>query len=179
MAFQIKSKESILNVFQSLRTVTYCIYNLKVDTCISCEFRSQVEKATKWVTTSIIDNLTEQRRASKREPRLGSTCASDEDLVWGGAYMFPNVWRKLYSSLVCSDSLTRRREDEYDKEGKHCAHFTHWSALILSLLKVLLIWLSQTPNTDCAEAVSGCNIWVGMQFNQCIFTLSLITLQND
>ncbi len=79
MAFQIKSKESILNVFQSLRTVTYCICNLKVDTC---EVRSQVEKATKWVTISIIDNLTEQRRASKCELRLGSTCTSDEDLVW-------------------------------------------------------------------------------------------------
>ncbi len=88
-----------------------------------------------------------------------------------------NVWRTLCSSLVCSDSLIRRREDEYDKEGKHRAHFTPWSALILSLLKVLLIWLSQTPNTDYAEAVSGCNIWVGMQFNQCRFTLSLITLE--
>ncbi len=79
MAFQIKSKESILNVFQSLRTVTYCICNLKVDTC---EVRSQAENATKWVTISIIDNLAEQRRASKRELRLGSTSASDEDLVW-------------------------------------------------------------------------------------------------
>ncbi len=85
MAFQIKLKESILSVFQSLRTVTYCICYLKVDTCISCEVRSQVEKATKWVTISIIDNLiTEQRRASNHEPRLGSTCSSDEDLVWGG-----------------------------------------------------------------------------------------------